>query len=270
MTNLMWDFTIEPSFYNIHLNKRHFQRDKDKSEKWVLFIVEKGSFYYNINNKSGIAKVGDMVVCPPNCMLHREVVSTLTIHHVILSWETETVGLDEIKTEQFIPNYIVNFKDINRLLVLLSQLRQISAKPIHSRMIWIKHLLNHIWYQYAMEQSVLSNENKLQKMDPLMYKVKHYIIENAFTNLKIKHIAKELYITPVQLSRRFKSTYGLTPMAYVRSLRMDKVKSLLIETDCTIEKIATLCGYENGFYLSRVFTKNMGVTPSEYRRSHVI
>lgn len=270
MTNLIWDFTIEPSFYALHINKKQFQRHMDKSKKWVMFIVEEGSFYYEINKNSGIAKAGDMVVCPPNSMFHREVVSTLTLHHILFSWTTKETEQDNIKTELLIPNYISTFKDVERLLELLSQLGYISKKPVNNRMTWIKHLLNHIWFLYAVEQNVLSNDNQLEVLDPLMYKAKHYINKLAFTNIKMKEIANKLYITPVQLSRRFKSTYGFTPMEFVRTLRMDKAKMLLIETDCTIEEISTLCGYENGFYLSRVFTKNIGITPSEYRKSHVI
>ncbi|MGO4275503.1 helix-turn-helix domain-containing protein, partial [Paenibacillus sp. TAF58] len=51
-------------------------------------------------------------------------------------------------------------------------------------------------------------------------------------------------------------------------LRLQRAKSLLIDTDHTIDHIAEQCGYQNGFYLSRIFTAKLKISPSVYRRTY--
>jgi transcriptional regulator GlxA family with amidase domain len=57
----------------------------------------------------------------------------------------------------------------------------------------------------------------------------------------------------------------MTPSDFVRSLRIRKAAGLLLDTDLTLNEIAASCGYENSFYLSRVFAQSIGVSPSKYR-----
>ena len=69
---------------------------------------------------------------------------------------------------------------------------------------------------------------------------------------------------PVVITRSF----GVTPLRYLTSLRLNKAKMLLLETNMTIEQISECCGYQNGFYLNRVFVKYEHTTPSRYRNTH--
>jgi len=52
------------------------------------------------------------------------------------------------------------------------------------------------------------------------------------------------------------------------SLRLRKAQSLLLETNKTLEDIAEKCGYKNGFYFSRRFSKKLNISPSEYRKNN--
>jgi AraC-like DNA-binding protein len=79
-------------------------------------------------------------------------------------------------------------------------------------------------------------------------------------------IADFLHIHPAHLTRRFQQVFGLTPSRYIVVTRMEKAKDLLSQTEYTIDHIARMCGYENGFYFSRVFTQFSKVNPSQYRK----
>jgi transcriptional regulator GlxA family with amidase domain len=86
----------------------------------------------------------------------------------------------------------------------------------------------------------------------------------------MKQLSSGLGISPVQFTRRFQAAYGQTPIDFLTSLRLQKAQALLLETELTLEQVADQCGYENGFYLSRMFSKKLNISPSAYRKSHRI
>ncbi|MNR13206.1 HTH-type transcriptional activator Btr [compost metagenome] len=90
----------------------------------------------------------------------------------------------------------------------------------------------------------------------------------ATSSCIMKDIAQDLGLTQVQFTRRFKKSTGMLPIDYLTSLRIQKVQQLLLDSDMTLVQIAGQCGFENEFYLSRVFKKRMQVTPSSFRKLH--
>lgn len=64
----------------------------------------------------------------------------------------------------------------------------------------------------------------------------------------------------------FRRVMGRTPAAYVTLLRMMKARELLLDLDMPIAEVARECGYDDPLYFSRVFRREVGVSPSEYRR----
>ncbi len=58
----------------------------------------------------------------------------------------------------------------------------------------------------------------------------------------------------------------MTFQEVVRKERMKKARTLLRETDQTIETVAAEVGYENVEHFNRLFKKNYGITPVQYRR----
>ena len=64
----------------------------------------------------------------------------------------------------------------------------------------------------------------------------------------------------------FRRVMGRTPAAYITYLRINKARSLLLDLDLPIADVAAECGYADPLYFSRVFRRETGVSPSEYRR----
>lgn len=66
--------------------------------------------------------------------------------------------------------------------------------------------------------------------------------------------------------RSFKQYTGTTPMQYIVSLRITNAQMLLETTDYSVKEIGDFVGYDNPLYFSRIFTKQKGVSPSNYRK----
>ena len=77
-------------------------------------------------------------------------------------------------------------------------------------------------------------------------------------------------VTERRIADIFKDEYGMTPKAYADKLRLDKAKQFLIKTDMKIIDIAYSVGFGSLSAFYRFFEKEMGITPSEFRKSHPI
>ncbi len=81
-------------------------------------------------------------------------------------------------------------------------------------------------------------------------------------------------ITMVRLSgmpersfkRRFQQTTGMAPLEYVHALRLEEAKRRLESGNESIETIARQVGYEDAGFFSRLFRRNVHLTPAQYRR----
>jgi transcriptional regulator GlxA family with amidase domain len=103
--------------------------------------------------------------------------------------------------------------------------------------------------------------------DELVLQATAYLHDHfAAPDLSLGDLADLLGISPAQLTRRFKAVHGVTPVHFLRRIRLRTARALLAETDYTLQTIAEECGYRSAFYLSRVFSNHTGQSPSQYRQ----
>ncbi|GAA3412063.1 helix-turn-helix domain-containing protein [Paenibacillus hodogayensis] len=95
-----------------------------------------------------------------------------------------------------------------------------------------------------------------------------YINERACQSISMQSVASLVGLSHSKFTRKFQKELGISPVKYWTGIRLHKVRQMLVETDDSLETIAEKCGYQNAFYLSRVFSKEMGINPSCYRSTH--
>ncbi len=93
-----------------------------------------------------------------------------------------------------------------------------------------------------------------------------YIRRHAHANIRVADVLKTLSLSRRSLEHRFKKLVGRTPHEEIQRVRLNSVKRLLSETELSIAAIAERSGYEHGEYMTAVFRRVTGLTPTEYRR----
>ena len=95
-----------------------------------------------------------------------------------------------------------------------------------------------------------------------------YIRKNIGSRLNIEQLADKACMSKDHYIRVFKHETGETPNAYITKRKMEKAELTLLTTDLPVKSIADLLGYDDYSYFNRIFRKNSGMTPMQYRASH--
>ncbi len=92
-------------------------------------------------------------------------------------------------------------------------------------------------------------------------------MEKSFSSkIYIDDIAENAGISPRHFKRRFKKATNETPIAYIQHLRIEKAKEMLEKSNETINEITWKIGYEDINSFRRLFKKNTGMSPKDYRK----
>ncbi|MED0685372.1 AraC family transcriptional regulator [Anoxybacillus ayderensis] len=239
-----------------------FQLSEDTYPHWNLFCIEEGVFEYEVMGQKGEAQFGEIIFCPPHIPLKRKAVTPLKFHFLRFSFRD---------IEQYeLPVGKIKILDTERLSSTYSHLRSMAFNETELSNRWKAHLIYDLLQLYGMENQLLTIDNQPKIKDPVIAKAIEHLHEQAFTHTTIQRIASHCGLSSIQFTRRFQESIGISPSEYLTLLRLRQARTLLLETDYTIDDIANRCGYSNGFYFSRVFSKKMKMSPSSFRKMHRI
>lgn len=96
-----------------------------------------------------------------------------------------------------------------------------------------------------------------------------YIREHFMEAISLSDVAAIVNYNPIYFSMTFKRETGIGFSDYLTQVRIREARKLLKDLSFTVSDVATRCGFENAKYFSQVFRKNVGITPTEYRKRHI-
>jgi AraC family carnitine catabolism transcriptional activator len=83
-----------------------------------------------------------------------------------------------------------------------------------------------------------------------------------------QQLAELIKVTPRQLERLFRQHLNETPSNFYLSLRLDKARQLLRQTDLSVLEVGLACGFESSSYFSRCYRVRFATCPSQDRHEH--
>lgn len=108
---------------------------------------------------------------------------------------------------------------------------------------------------HAKDYSAVAHGIKLIEKDP-------------FNEISIEELASMCNISSGGFRRNFKKYLGTSPVQFRTDQRIKTIQFMLENSDLTIENISELLGINNVPYIYKMFKKNVGVSPGEYRYQH--
>lgn len=110
-------------------------------------------------------------------------------------------------------------------------------------------------------------DSKEQEVD-MIGKVLNYIHSHFREEIDLQAISDFIHLNPQYFSRWFKKETGVSFVHYLNALRVSHACELLTNTSYPVYRVAIETGFSDSSYFSRVFTKHVQFTPSDYRRIH--
>ena len=90
----------------------------------------------------------------------------------------------------------------------------------------------------------------------------------AEENFGLEQLAAALNVSKSTLHRKVKAMTGLTPLEFIRNVKLKYACAMLARHDRPIAEVAYATGFSSPKYFTRCFKEEFGLTPSEYQQQH--
>lgn len=124
-------------------------------------------------------------------------------------------------------------------------------------------------FRDALNESFLCvNRQNSCESHALFERVSNYIHEYYYESHTIASLAEQNNVNRNRLSYVFRRHAGMGPAEYVLKYRLNRAQEMLYTSSVPVQQIAQTVGFTDPFYFSRVFKKQFGVSPTDYREVH--
>jgi transcriptional regulator GlxA family with amidase domain len=96
-------------------------------------------------------------------------------------------------------------------------------------------------------------------------KAEQFLQRELHHEVTVTNLAKHCGTSERSLLRHFRSTYGLSPLAHIQHLRVERAKAMLEATHLSFEEIVERCGYTDVSSFRKLFKRATTLTPVDYR-----
>ena len=134
----------------------------------------------------------------------------------------------------------------------------------------LKEALQTLKNKFQAEQStyldIFNMDLTSKTPDVIAAKLRNYILEKYMEDINLNLIANNMHYSPSYLTKIFLQQYEITPSRFITSLRTQKAQQLLVHNpELSVKQIGEAVGYHEQGYFSRIFKKQTGQSPIEYR-----
>lgn len=236
-----------------------------------IFYVVGGSGKFNIEGKLLPVTTDDMVIVNPD-VEHTEVsYNKRPLEYIVLGVEGLEYSAGEDADERW---FMTNMQNAREALLhaLREMLREIEFKAVGYELICqdllevlILRLMRHAGLQFLPTKT--EHRKPGRKPSKECAAVRHYIDNHFKENINLDMLSELVHVNKYYMVHSFTKEYGISPINYLISRRIEESKYLLSDTDHSLSQISHMLGFSSPSYFSQSFRRLEGMSPMEFRRS---
>ena len=230
---------------------------------YETILVLSGKFEHVCNNVSTQIPTGTLILLKPGSTHHLHTAAANSVHFVLCV--EERYFRDFVK--RTFPNYSLDTMDdaistqiSNSKMKYIEELGRLLSSKNTDKAQW---MAEEIIFLYL---SSFANQKNIFECNHYVSDIVAKIDNQLYMNSSVKDICSNYPYSQCLLLRQFKELTGYTIVEYKTKQKMKYACELLKKTDARILDIAELLHYESQSYFVHAFKKEIGLTPSEYRR----
>ncbi len=239
----------------------HTRRHEGRLDYYLIYI-KSGVGYFKIDKTVHALPAGSVVLYHPH---EPQDYSYYACDEPEVYWihfsGTKIEGL--LTDLDLIDKHILEFEGVSDVINTTNRLiKELREKEEYYDTICASRLVNLL----AKIARSIKAKNDTEK-HPVINEIIDYMTDNYATNESIKDYAKICHMSESSFFKSFKRVTGMSPQHYKTLLRIKTAMSLLTTTDFSISQVASLVGYNDSLYFSKLFKKETNVSPKQYRIS---
>ena len=130
--------------------------------------------------------------------------------------------------------------------------------------------LDYLHQKAALEYATHMHKLRKHKISSIhIVKCIEYIQDNLHTKITIDELAEYVGLNRSYLSKLFKKETGVSASEYIKQLKIDAAKNMLIYSNFTLSEIACILAFSDQSHFTEVFRQMVGVTPKKYQSMHL-
>ena len=247
--------------------------DRDDYE---IHLVEKGEGKFVIGEREFSVKPGDLVI------LHsiqgnafKPYTDKFRLSFITFKFTTPAAGetlarFNELLVEEVMPYSTEGAQEISQLFYSIQKEVSLKGKGYMFR---TKLLFGALIAKIMEYGSRSDNTDKWTYVGmgtrELIDRVILFLQKNYSRDIRLEELGRLVNLHPRYLCTLFRQITGSTVIEYVKDIRIEKAKRLLLYTALSITEIALDVGFGSSQYFSRVFSRSEGVDPRTYRKNGV-
>ena len=231
-----------------------------------IFYIAGGKGQFLIEDKLYPVDTNNLVIINPN-VVHTEIsLNAQPLEYIVLGIEGIELGIPNSTTEQY---FIFNRLDSSEVSTCMRNIlwemesKQTGYEDVCQAFmeILLIRLMRSTGLPAPAETQIVSDNRQCVA-------VRRYIDNNYKYPLTLEQLAAEAHMNKYYLSHVFKREYGVSPINYMISRRIDESKHLLEETDLSASQIAQMLGFSSSSYFSQAFRRAENISPTDYRKTN--
>ncbi len=237
-----------------------WSRNTHRRKRDTIYLILDGEGKITINGKEFYPKKNNLVLLPKNSLVSLYAENETCYNKYWCEFIMHFDGISLFDVIDF--PYMIELADSSRALELLELLDRLHLNKDAFSALRIKAALIELISMFIENDT---SEN-LEKNDDFAETMKKFINEHITEKLSVKVLAQKMGFNEKYFIDVFKSHFATTPAQYVKMIRLEKAKQMLLYTDDKILYIPHKIGYSTIQKLSADFKAYTGFTPSEFRK----
>ncbi len=235
-------------------------------EQYLFHYVKKGGGTLYLDGKKYSVSEGGLFFIPPKVRVKYVASKSSPWEYLWVGFSGLDAGRLTAKTTFSVDKpvgVVENSSDRELIISAMQKVYQNSGKEHDNTLLMFGG-----FFEFFALISRLFPKAKESSSTDVLRKATNFISQNYQRDITVEEIAEVVSISRSQLYRHFMQNMEISPIDFLTSIRIEKAKTLLLETNISIEEVSNSVGFASSIYFSRLFKKHENQSPLAYRKEN--